>query len=881
MTSNDDSIFWKRKLAAFLHDPPHKPLRIAGHENARQSFCLETGLHEEDLKNLFERSADHQAAAADRMIFPDPWRSGVRTDWEKETDCVFHHPLCGMPLRPETLPATPEQAEEWLHQALQGAGVQDGDRWEKRWWKTWRLWPEAAARHHALLAYLVADTRVPNHTLWHHNGLVSAINSCVKGCSFMIFQIGPVQDFIRQARSTRDLWAGSFLLSYLISRAIFAVARNLGPESIIYPQLRGVPLLDWFGYSQEGQFWQEELRAGFKTNGVRPELITPNLPNRFLALVPKDWRSADDKSIAETAEQAVHDAWREISGKVRDSITNELGDRFPEWDLLWEQQTARFPVADFIIHDWENTNSVLDKAESGVPPLDGGWQAHPLREAMHWAKERIPKEDRDERCYPLNPGFFWPLHYAAAEWKFAAVKTARTFDAWSGLGVEKDHLDGRNEVLGGANHDAFWDAMREVQWGDKCPPNLFKGRQEYGALTTIKRLFPFVWMPKALDSRAPAFESAKEVAEKIANITVAMESDDEKEPKIKYYAVLCMDGDDMGRWLGGVKTPPWKDVLSGAEGDARTPLGYFQRHWGDGWEKVPTPLTPSFHAAFSEALGNFSLYCAGQIVRAFGGQLIYAGGDDVLAMLPVEDAVDCADALQFVFRGVSPQKEGRGSIKTQEILADLFEFPAPGFVLCKKGSGRGEHTRPNWPLMVPGPRTSASVGLAIGHIRSPMQDVIQAAREAEAAAKTVPGKGGLTVRTLKRSGESVQFSAPFSSGVPGLWAELEECRDKLSKRFIHRYLRKIQPLLATVREGRTGWVENWTQGEVNLIPIIEAELQESLRQQSSYKPGDIGGLASRWTKILTSVSPGNFLHFWMARAFLNRLQEPSTTDRPS
>jgi len=75
------SLNWKRKLAAFLHDPPHKPFRIAGHEEARKSFCLEAGLDEESLKSLFERPADHKAAAADRMIFPDPAKSRYSPVW--------------------------------------------------------------------------------------------------------------------------------------------------------------------------------------------------------------------------------------------------------------------------------------------------------------------------------------------------------------------------------------------------------------------------------------------------------------------------------------------------------------------------------------------------------------------------------------------------------------------------------------------------------------------------------------------------------------------------------------------------------------------------------------------------------------------------------
>jgi len=32
------------------------------------------------------------------------------------------------------------------------------------------------------------------------------------------FQIGPVQEFIAQARSTRDLWSGSFLISWMMAK---------------------------------------------------------------------------------------------------------------------------------------------------------------------------------------------------------------------------------------------------------------------------------------------------------------------------------------------------------------------------------------------------------------------------------------------------------------------------------------------------------------------------------------------------------------------------------------------------------------------------------------------------------------------------------------
>ena len=36
------------------------------------------------------------------------------------------------------------------------------------------------------------------------------------GKELLLFQLGPVQESIAQARSTRDLWSGSYLLSWLV-----------------------------------------------------------------------------------------------------------------------------------------------------------------------------------------------------------------------------------------------------------------------------------------------------------------------------------------------------------------------------------------------------------------------------------------------------------------------------------------------------------------------------------------------------------------------------------------------------------------------------------------------------------------------------------------
>ena len=47
----------------------------------------------------------------------------------------------------------------------------------------------------------------------------------------LLFSLGPVQSFIAQARKTRDLWLGSYLLSVLMEAAMEHIKR----ESLVFP----------------------------------------------------------------------------------------------------------------------------------------------------------------------------------------------------------------------------------------------------------------------------------------------------------------------------------------------------------------------------------------------------------------------------------------------------------------------------------------------------------------------------------------------------------------------------------------------------------------------------------------------------------------------
>src|SRR5436309_13346369 len=63
--------------------------------------------------------------------------------------------------------------------------------------------------------------------------------------AFVSFFLGPVQSFIEAARSVRDLWTGSYLLSYLTFQAMRPILKrdDLNPEqAFVFPVVADLPL---------------------------------------------------------------------------------------------------------------------------------------------------------------------------------------------------------------------------------------------------------------------------------------------------------------------------------------------------------------------------------------------------------------------------------------------------------------------------------------------------------------------------------------------------------------------------------------------------------------------------------------------------------------
>jgi len=134
--------------------------------------------------------------------------------------------------------------------------------------------------------------------------------------------------------------------------------------------------------------------------------------------------------------------------------------------------------------------------------------------------------------------------------------------------------------------------------------------------------------------------------------------------------------------------------------------------------------------AISKALASFAVE-ARKIVNDHNGVLVYAGGDDVLAFLPVDKCLGCARELR------------------------------EKFVECLKKE-------------VPADTPTLSVGIAIGHFMENLEDLLDYGRAAEKAAKKVEGKDALAVHLHKRGGAPIKIAKRWETDPETRLLELAE-----------------------------------------------------------------------------------------------------------
>jgi CRISPR-associated protein Cmr2 len=423
------------------------------------------------------------------------------------------------------------------------------------------------------------------------------------------FTIGPVQGFVAQARRTRDFWAGSFLLSWLATVAMREVEHQGGTLRFPLPDPGFLAALQGRG-------------------GDKPPL-QGNVPNRFIAEVPE--------SFSPTAvSAAVQDAWCGLADQVwRHDLQSRADDAT---HAIWTRQVGSFwEISWARTHDLDDSSALdrrknwrahLPPPEPGVkcmvmdglqelsaaasPTGTGGqdlaafWQG--LRDApltgiasdladgeylcaIAFIKRRFPRHFGALRV-DLDSGWTahgWPVPTAipSVAYLAAAPWLAGLLMQEDKSGLESFHRQAL-ALCGGDQPE--WDSnVRCVRDAD--------------APRRWKALDGSVFFDHKLDN--PRLWARPEHAAEVKNQLATLRRKAGSEAVSPFYAVLLMDGDSLGKQM--------------SQPERQTPI--------------------------TEALARFTDGVAA-LVDQHSGFLVYSGGDDVLALLPLEHALPCAAALR-------------------------------------------------------------------------------------------------------------------------------------------------------------------------------------------------------------------------------------------
>jgi len=527
----------------------------------------------------------------------------------------------------------------------------------------------------------------------------------------LMYSLGPVQTFIAQARKTRDMWSGSLLLSMLMQAAMEEIK-----GTVIYPATRKVE-------------------------------DTPDIPNKYVAIFDdlEKAQAASIQSKRQIAErwQGICDVvWKKIIDGHDDEETRRIWRRQTGVDPLHPQQmdidtlfetywvivkrkegqgygdwfketestlAARKRLRDFKNEDEPGEKSVisgdrqvLHRKGSSRKEIEQFW----LEVTNSLSPDDIDKEGKEHLdAIDVVKRFAMKVKVLTTEKPFPSTSSIATasfveilleasidshvFQEWkrvtSGKLASEATLDipylahkSNNPKYAGRN----WILQRD---GDLYFPETFVQRRlekDYGANKT-----------EAED----LVKNGKDALRALLKATDALKIT----RPTPYYAIVQMDGDNMGILLNGVR-----DDL---------------KH---------TDISPE-HAGISKALSSFSRETALDLVeKRYPARLVYAGGDDVLAFAPLA-------------RDVPEAGQPRHVLDLADMLQTEYRKKVIDALLPPQDEERVKSI-------------TSSTGIVIAHHYTSLSYVLRSAREAESLAKKRYGRNALVVTLIRRSGEQTR-----------------------------------------------------------------------------------------------------------------------------
>lgn len=780
-----DSSYWDVKLAAYLHNPIdaslYSPYNVDMAAELRKAFGVSA-----DAPSGAEK-AGILASGFERGTLPgssEDGKSGGPADF-------FHSPVITHPVA-ETgaleIDITEQGPAGSVHGSLCAAvsDVPGSHEWgpRERFLYThlllrFKLAEDNVGGLGALWHRLPADVCFPDHSVWQHNALASAFCSTMEmsgsmdGIGMMVCSITPVQAFISRARKLRDYWTGSVILSKLAFEGIRWVVENLGPDHILYPSLIDQPMIV--------EYMRHELAhntpAMPKTPGQHADIAS--FPNKFIFILPV--HQADE--IAVEIEKHILSWWRKLFEDVY-TFTSERAcrgdDEKQQLKSIFERQCADYWDFSWSAVRFAGTSDVGELGDL-LPEsaFSGGVKLAGLFSGL-LDKKSIASLEHNFK------GLFYPASHSLLQSSLASEKSGRVIrrvpepgEKCCQCGEFESLHAGRDGAWKSAQHytetiSTFWSSLRgagdigETEFSDKehlCSLCLVK-RLAYRVVTDSDshllsnifrdyESFPTTTHMALYDyfkrNNITSGKEMRDIADKVH------ENIDDTAPRgikgrleniDRYYAILLMDGDYVGKLVNGEtvsarwETSMHPEIVEWLK--KKSPDADYRDCWNSIFEDPSTKyrgLNPAVHAMISESLGDFSLYGVTSIVNKYDGRLIYAGGDDVCAVMPVHTVLNAARDIRRYYNSFFRFVDIDG--ESTEISGTWA--PKPGKLSANLGRGRGEASND----------ISISAGILICHHKENLTEMIKNAHELlDKVAKEQCGRNACAIELRKRSGGS-------------------------------------------------------------------------------------------------------------------------------
>lgn len=326
----------EKKIAAFLSRPPDYALRPE--DASKRSWELIRQVLERPTDIDMDEIREISSIAAGFGSLPIPDREGRFAQ-----NALVIHPFSSEHFEfPSGSDYSTESTFQLLQDVVDGFKNHAGSSAERLFLSLWRQFPEKLHQMDtsSLKPYweiMPADPVIPAASIWEQASTASALASAWPNPSILLFNIASAQDFITPARRTQDAWMGSYLLSYLSWQAIKAVAEECGPDAILFPSLRGLPLADIWLRNENGLDIPTPLEESIRVG---------NIPNMFTAIVPLDQAAG----LAGKAKAAVNKTWHQLASTVKEKIEFTIGSmtgrslhpNTGSWVDIWTRQNNAF-----------------------------------------------------------------------------------------------------------------------------------------------------------------------------------------------------------------------------------------------------------------------------------------------------------------------------------------------------------------------------------------------------------------------------------------------------------------------------------------------------------------------------------------------------------